>query len=167
MILQSHRKVALIIGNGAYSGRDKLGSPPEDASRMANALKDLGFEVEQKTDLDRVAMSDVVDTFIGDLRQRPADVGLFYFSGHGLQIEDQNFLVPIGFEQVAIPTEDALVRLQAIIDRMSELCHTKLIFLDACRVSVAAQELAAAITRTKALASPDGGEKVITVGGKG
>ena len=72
-------------------------------------------------------MKTAIDDFIADTTAGPCEVGLFYYSGHGLQVDDQNYLVPLGFEQIIAPTEGDLVQVQSVIDRMSN-CKTRLIF---------------------------------------
>ena len=81
-------RTALVIGNGAYS-YGALPNPVNDATDVAAALHDAGFEVTFKKDADRTAMVEAIHAFADTLRTK-GGVGLFYFSGHGLQAESAN-----------------------------------------------------------------------------
>jgi hypothetical protein len=126
------RKSALVIGNGAYGRELTLDNPANDASAISYALSALDFTVTTKIDLNFQEMNNLIADFVGTLRQFPAEVALFYFSGHGLQIDGQNYLVPIDFDQSS-RSEIHFIRLQAVIDRISENSDIKIILLDACR----------------------------------
>jgi uncharacterized caspase-like protein len=92
------RKYAMVIGNASYDGRFALSNPRNDAAALADALRTLKFVVTLKTDLTHVAMNDAIDEFVTTLELTPVDVGLFYFSSHGLQLNEQNFLVPTDYK---------------------------------------------------------------------
>ena len=81
-------RTALIIGNADYSFAP-LKNPINDADAMATALEGAGFKVIKETDADQAKMVEAVRTFGTELKQR-GGVGLFYFSGHGTQIDGEN-----------------------------------------------------------------------------
>lgn len=87
------RRVALVIGNGNYAVRP-LDNPPNDARALAVALKDLGFEVISGENLKRAEMQQKLRAFEASLRG--STVGLFFFAGHGVQVNGVNYLIPIG-----------------------------------------------------------------------
>ena len=87
------RRVALVIGNGAYQNALHLPNPPNDAKAVAEALRGLDFEVIEAVDLDQPDMLARLDEFSAKLEG--ADTGLFYYAGHGLQVGGENYLVPI------------------------------------------------------------------------
>jgi uncharacterized caspase-like protein len=89
----SQRRVALVIGNANYQS-SPLRNPVNDAEDTASALRSLGFEVTLGTDMTRKEMRRVIRSFGESLKQ--GGVGLFYFAGHGMQVEGKNFLIPIG-----------------------------------------------------------------------
>jgi uncharacterized caspase-like protein len=91
---QAATRLALIIGNGDYQGAPKLDNPVNDANDMAQVLKNLGFEVIKKHNLGNRAMTQVVQDF-GTQLLKQGGIGLFYFSGYGLQVKGRNFLVPV------------------------------------------------------------------------
>src|SRR5262245_35581891 len=89
----AEKRVALVIGNSAYENVPKLANPSNDASDMAAKLKALGFEVVEGVDLGKRDMEKRIRAFAAALSG--ADVGLFYYAGHGLQVDQRNFLAPV------------------------------------------------------------------------
>src|SRR5712692_10351860 len=86
---------ALVIGNGAYGVEvGPLQNPVNDATDMASTLQPLGFEVTLLLNATRQQMEEAIATFRRQLR--PGGAGLFYFAGHGAQVEGTNYLIPIG-----------------------------------------------------------------------
>ncbi len=132
----SGKRVALVIGNSNYSSVARLANPANDAKLMANALKNLGFELiggGAQLDLDKAGFDAAVQSFGNHLQG--SDVGLFYYAGHGLGLRDTNYLVPIN----ANPTREAdidfqMVDVEVVLHQM-EASGTKLnvVMLDACR----------------------------------
>ncbi|CAF1502313.1 unnamed protein product [Adineta ricciae] len=86
-----YRKTALVIGNSLYHRNSKLNNTVNDANGMCDALQSVGFKVSKGLDLTYSQMQSYINKFIDDIQ--PNDLVLFYFSGHGTQWEDQNFLV--------------------------------------------------------------------------
>src|SRR5215471_5991288 len=78
------RRVALVVGNAAYEGASPLKNPENDARDIGQLLSTLGFQTEISVNVSRRSLEQSVDRFVNNLQ--PGDVGLFYFSGHGLQI---------------------------------------------------------------------------------
>lgn len=128
----AERRVALVIGNTAYR-QAPLANPVNDANAMAQALREAGFDVKLLTDAGHRATGAAVREF-GD-RLRHAQVGVFYFAGHGMQIKGRNYLIPVDAEieredEVAYGALDA----QAVLDKMEAAGNgTNLMILDACR----------------------------------
>src|SRR5215216_5330610 len=88
------RRLALVIGNGAYQNVKSLKNPANDASSMAATLSKLGFEVVMGTDKSLVEMKKLIRDFGRQLRSG-GGVGLFYFAGHGVQSRGLNYLIPV------------------------------------------------------------------------
>jgi hypothetical protein len=86
------RKTALVIGNSAYL-TSPLKNPANDARVMAKTLRDLGFTVDERTNLTRDEMMRAVDGFGRTIRE--GGVGLFYYAGHGMQVSGENYLLSI------------------------------------------------------------------------
>src|SRR6266571_2886486 len=89
---REHR-VGLVIGNAAYA-ESPLNNPANDARGMAQALRTQGFEVIERVNADATTMRRAGAEF-GE-RMHEGGVGLFYYSGHGMQVNGRNFLIPIG-----------------------------------------------------------------------
>jgi hypothetical protein len=133
--------VALVIGNSAYRNTPPLPNPRNDATAVADALWGLGFAVQSGFDLDRAATEQALRAFGGALGD--ADVALFYYAGHGLQVETKNYLVPV---DARLASENDLpfeaVDLTLVLALMERRPRTNLVFLDACRDNPLAQNLA-------------------------
>lgn len=126
-------RLALVIGNGAYEAAP-LANPVFDANDMAAVLKQLGFTVIVATNADRRQMIEAIQMFGQQLRD--GDVGLFYFSGHGIQAKGVNYLLPIklnikGEADIEFEAVDANRILAQMEDQNGH--GVNLIFLDACR----------------------------------
>ena len=142
----AQKRVALVIGNAAYTHAGRLANPANDATDMAAALKGLGIEVILGLDLDRRGFDTRLRSFSRALAD--ADVGILYYAGHGLQVGLRNYLVPtdaqlqserdLEFETVAL---DFVMR-QMEIGREGK---TNIVFLDACRDNPLARNLARAM----------------------
>lgn len=125
-------RVALVIGNADYPNLP-LRNSVNDAADVAEALEKCGFDVSLHTNVSREQMLTAIDEF--GLKIAGADAALFYFAGHGMQVEGINWLVPIG----ASPTAENEVRFECVeADRvMAKMdnagANTNIIILDACR----------------------------------
>jgi formylglycine-generating enzyme required for sulfatase activity len=135
------KRVALVIGNGAYTNAPSLTNPKNDAQDMGAALKKLGFEVILGTDLGKSAMDRKILDFEKALAG--AEAGVFHYSGHGLQVAGVNYLVPVdaSLESAAALRIEA-VRLDFIQETMERQTKTNILFLDACRNNPLARNLA-------------------------
>lgn len=127
------RKVALIVGNGAYRSVPRLDNPPRDARLIADTLRDLGFEtVTLASDLAR-------DQFFTALRDfgrnaEKADWAVVYYAGHGMEIGGINYLIPTDARLAADrDAESQAVALEQVIAAVSGARKLKLVLLDACR----------------------------------
>jgi formylglycine-generating enzyme required for sulfatase activity len=130
------RRLALVVGNSAYRYSGALANPARDAELMAKTLKGVGFKLVgdgAQTDLSYVSFNQVVEAF-GDMLHE-GDVALFYYSGHGLQVAGENYLVPVD----ADIKKEAEVRVKAVpvnllfakLDGIPKAVN--IVILDACR----------------------------------
>ena len=156
------RRVALVIGNSAYQNTGALANPKNDAADVAAALKKLKFEVLEGLDLDKATMDRTIRRFAEKLTG--ADVGVFFYAGHGLQYDGQNYLVPIDARLDSTTALDfEMVRLELVQRSMERGTKTNILFLDACRDNPLARNLARALgTRSasigRGLAAIESGE---------
>jgi hypothetical protein len=134
-------RVALVIGNSDYRSAGKLANPTNDAVDMAAALRKLGFAVVEGRNLDRRGMDDIVRQFGRKLDG--ADLALFFYAGHALQVGGKNYLVPVdaALERPGDLALDA-VDVGVILAQMETEKRVNLIFLDACRDNPLARTLA-------------------------
>ena len=128
-----HRRVALVVGNGAYEELDaRLKNPPNDARAIANDLRALDIEVIEAIDLDYQGMREVLRRF--DRALQGADAGIFYYAGHGMEYQGQNYLFPT---DSVLETEGdvglGLIEVNQVLRVMETAVPTRLVFLDACR----------------------------------
>jgi uncharacterized caspase-like protein len=129
-------RVALLVGNANYRNVPSLANPADDARLMASTLKSLGFRLvgdQAQIDLDKTALDAAVRSFGNQLRG--ADVGLFYYAGHGLQVRGANYLVPVGANPVREADVDFELEDVALVLRQMEASGTRLnlVMPDACR----------------------------------
>ena len=128
---REHR-IALIIGNASYKD-SPLFNPANDASDLAAALERRGFHVLLRENVGERGLKEAVDQFASHLKR--GGVGLFFFAGHGVQINGQNFLVPV---DVSFTSEAEIsykaVAAEYVLARMAEAGNrTNIVVLDACR----------------------------------
>lgn len=129
---QTPRRVALVIGNGAYQDAAPLSNPVNDALDLASTLRGIGFQVVEghdlaKRDLER-AIGEFADALTG------AEVGMFFYAGHGIQVDGRNFIVPVDARlDQAVKLRLEAVPIDEILDIMEQQTKVSLVFLDACR----------------------------------
>ena len=113
----------------------RLTNPVNDAGAMAEVLKELDFDVLQRQDLDREGMDRTVNEFIGELRA--GDVAVFYYSGHGLELDDgRNYLAPVDFSSSydRVQARNRSLQADEVQARMEAAgAGTRIVILDACR----------------------------------
>src|SRR5262249_4392726 len=133
------RRLALIIGNVKYPV-NPLRNAVNDARDMHDVLKRLGFEPKLLTDATFEQMEDAIDAFSRKLRQ--GGVGLFYYAGHGVQIDGQNYLIPVDAPlQTASKVKYRSVPVNGLVDRMADAGNElNIIILDACRENALMRE---------------------------
>jgi formylglycine-generating enzyme required for sulfatase activity len=140
----AEKRVALVIGNSGYKHASELANPRNDAEDMAAALRVLGIEVIKGLDLDKPTMDREIRKFSTALTG--ADVGIFFYAGHGLQVNGNNYLVPIDAElSTAAALEFEMVRLDLVQRVMEGEAKTNVLFLDACRNNPLSRNLARAL----------------------
>ncbi len=133
LLMAQEHKLALVIGNGQYAD-SPLSNPINDAADMADVLENLGFTVMLHTDANRREMGSAIREFGRELK-RQRGVGLFYYAGHGMQIDGANYLIPTDTpmnEEDEVPYESVDVR--SVLAKMESAGNAlNLVILDACR----------------------------------
>ncbi len=127
------RRVAFVVGNSNYRSIATLANPSRDALAVAEALERLGFEVTRVIDGDRQGLADALASFAE--RSRGSDIVLFYYAGHGVQINGENYLLPVSIE--VTETESIFeqsIGISEVRERLSEADPGLTLFvLDSCR----------------------------------
>ncbi|MDG2195924.1 MAG: caspase family protein [SAR324 cluster bacterium] len=132
--METNVRQALVIGNSKYIHTGPLRNPANDAKAISSTLKQLGFNVMMLTDADQRQMDQAIRKFGADLRGSNG-VGLFYFAGHGMQIEGENYLLPTDINPSnefdvtydAVPVGKLLGQMEVAGNGMN------VVILDACR----------------------------------
>ena len=129
---QTEKRLALVIGNATYEDAP-LNNPEHDAIDISNKIKQLGFEVTVLTNSNMEDMEKAVSDI--SEKAKKYDVIFLYYSGHGLQVEGANYLVPIGAKLYSeADVRHKCVALNYILDKLDDSkCPMKIIVLDACR----------------------------------
>src|ERR1700694_5818071 len=132
-VVKADRRVAFVVGNGAYKNAQPLPNPPIDAKAMAGLLRNVGFEVVEGTNLTRDKMTERLLEF--GKKAQGADVAVFFYAGHGIAISGTNYLLPIDAD---IKSEmdvklGAAINIDLTLDQTMSDAKVKLVFLDACR----------------------------------
>ncbi|MGY4159340.1 hypothetical protein ACVINW_005182 [Bradyrhizobium sp. USDA 4461] len=129
-------RLALVIGQSAYKSVPALPNPANDAKAMSQMLTDAGFAVTTASDLSQDEMRTRISDFAGEVAAKGADtVALVFYAGHGLQIDGENYLVPVDVD----PKREADIPIQAV--RLNDILNTltsvpsrmRIVLLDACR----------------------------------
>ena len=123
----------MVIGNQAYQHASVLRNPKNDARSMAQILRQCGFEVIEVIDGDGPGLKSAIREF--GYKLKSYEVGLFYYSGHGIQIDDKNYIIPIDANlRSKTDVREDCPSVSQVLSRMEE-AGTKLniVILDACR----------------------------------
>lgn len=153
--VESERRTALVIGNGAYV-EAPLRNPANDAASMTELLKSLGFNVIGAVDADLRKMDSLIGEFTRSLSS--GGVGLFYFAGHGVQVEGENYLIPVGsgisseseVKYRAVPVGLVMAGMQDAGNGLN------IIILDACRNNPFPRGYRSAIQGLAGMKAPSG-----------
>ena len=148
------QRVALVIGNAVYDQEvAALKNPVRDAAAVAAALRRLGFEVISGSDVDEAAFYDRIADF--DAAARDAAISLFFYAGHGMQVDGRNYLAPV---DLRLETRQDLrrraIELGAVLEVMRS--EANLVILDACRNNPLAGQLARSLGSSRAVAASRG-----------
>ena len=130
---KADKRVAFVVGNGAYKNVAPLPNPSIDAKAIAGALRNVGFEVVEGSNLTRDKMTERLLDF--GKKAQGADVAVFFYAGHGIAISGTNYLLPIDAD---IKSEmdvklGAAINIDLTLEQTMGDAKVKLVFLDACR----------------------------------
>lgn len=127
------KRVAFVVGNGAYKNVTQLPNPPIDARSMASLLRNIGFDVVEGINLGRDKMTERLIEF--GKRAQGADVALFFYAGHGIAVDGTNYLLPVDADiksEMDVKLGNA-INIDITLDQTMGDAKVKLVLLDACR----------------------------------
>ena len=127
------KRVAFVVGNGAYKNVTPLPNPAVDAKSMAKLLRNVGFDVVEGSNLSRDKMTEKLLDF--GKKAEGADVALFFYAGHGIAVNGTNYLLPVDAD---LKSEmdvklGAAINVDVTLEQTMGDAKVKLVFLDACR----------------------------------
>src|SRR5438552_9030704 len=127
------KRVAFVVGNGAYKNVAPLPNPAVDAKSMAKVLRNVGFDVVEGTNLTRDQMTEKLLDF--GKKAEGADVAVFFYAGHGIAVNGTNYLLPVDAD---LKSEmdvklGAAINVDLTLEQTMSDAKVKLVFLDACR----------------------------------
>src|SRR6202158_3438359 len=132
-VARADRRVAFVVGNGAYKNVSPLPNPPIDGKAIAGMLRNVGFEVVEGTNLTRDKMTE--KSLSCAEKARGADLALFFYAGHGIAINGTNYLLPVDADiksEMDVKLGSA-INIDLTLDQTMSDAKVKLVFLDACR----------------------------------
>jgi hypothetical protein len=130
------RRVALVIGNGAYVNVPALKNTVQDASSIATKLRGLGYQIQYAQNVDRRAMNEAISAFLA--RIEPGMEATVYYAGHGVELNGANFLLPTDIPALD-PEQERMLRTEGVnvndllLDISDRHANVTLVILDACR----------------------------------
>ncbi|HSS20372.1 MAG TPA: caspase family protein [Pyrinomonadaceae bacterium] len=150
------KRIALVIGNGAYTNAPPLKNPPNDARDMTATLKELGFDVASGINVNQREMKRLIREFGQKLKAGGS--GLFYYAGHGVQSKGRNYLIPVEADiQSEAEVEDAGVDVNLVLSYMDDAQNgLNIMILDACRNNPFARSFRSASSGLAQVDAPTG-----------
>jgi hypothetical protein len=149
-VASAERRVAFVVGNGAYKNVAPLPNPSIDAKSMATVLRNVGFDVVEGTNLTRDQMTERLLQF-GDKAQG-AELAVFFYAGHGIAIAGTNYLLPVDADvksEMDVKLGSA-INVDVTLDQTMRDAKVKLVFLDACRDNPFAAKIRSSATSRSA-----------------
>lgn len=130
---RAEKRVALVVGNGAYQNAGQLANPGRDATAIGNLFRGAGFDVvETKLNLGNLEFKRVARDFTAAARD--ADIAVVYFAGHGIEVNGTNYLLPVDAKLVSdFDVEDEALSLDRVMRAIEPARRLRLVILDACR----------------------------------
>lgn len=139
----SNPRVAMVVGNGQYQHAAPLANPANDAATMGEQLESLGWHVTTAIDVPTADFEQIVVSFEQELAD--AEQAIFFYAGHGMQINGENYIVPVEFDPASAELGRDLISLNRTIERFKETNVQLAVFLDACRDNPLTGEYAKAV----------------------
>jgi uncharacterized caspase-like protein len=164
----TERRVALVIGNNTYQSLPTLEKAVNDANSVAAELKKVGFEVSLATNVGQKKMNQAINEFVQKVSG--GGVGVFFYAGHGVQIDNQNYLIPVDMDPPRDSSDvgDQAISIPRLQDKLADAkAKYTLLVLDACRNNPLPKKAGRSIGATRGLAmtnSPSGQTVLFSAG---
>src|ERR1700761_6694781 len=132
-VAKADRRVAFVVGNGAYKNVAPLTNPPLDAKAMAGVLRNAGFDVVEGINLTHEKMTERLLEF--GKKTQGADIAVFYYAGHGIAVDNVNYLLPVDADiksEIDVKLSSG-INVDLSLDQTMSDAKVKLVLLDACR----------------------------------
>jgi uncharacterized caspase-like protein len=158
------KRVALVIGNNAYRSIPPLAKATNDARALGRALEQAGFQIRSVIDGNRTQMNMAINQFVEDISG--GGIGVFFFAGHGVQVNNQNFLIPTDLPPIAREADiaDHGISLQILQDKIAEArAKFSLLVIDACRDNPLPKKAGRSIGATRGLTQASSAEGQMVV----
>ena len=158
------KRIALVIGNDAYKHVPPLEKAANDARAMGRALQQAGFETRTVLDANRTQMNQAINQFADDVAG--GGIGVFFFAGHGVQVNNQNYLIPVDLQGIQREADvaDQGVSLQGMQDKLAEVrAKFSLLVIDACRDNPLPKKAGRALGGTRGLSQASSAEGQMVV----
>lgn len=168
LLAAAERRVALVIGNNTYQNLPKLEKAVNDANSVAAELRKVGFEVQAFNNVGQKKMNQAINEFVQNVSG--GGVGVFFYAGHGVQIDNQNYLIPVDMDPPRDPSDvgDQAVSVPRLQDKLADAkAKYTLLVLDACRNNPLPKKAGRSIGATRGLAmtnSPSGQTVLFSAG---
>jgi len=145
---QAEKRVALLIGNGAYSSGAQLINPRNDVEALRVALKGAGFDfIDAQADLNRASMVRALRNF--EEKAQGSDIAVVFYSGHGIEFNGQNYLIPVDAKLDSDrDIDDETLSLDRVLRAIDGATKLKLVLLDACRDNPFNNSMKRSLTRS-------------------
>src|SRR5262245_3333238 len=168
---RAEKRVALVIGNEAYEHAPKLATPTRDAAAIAEMFRKAGFEmVITHNNVGNLEFKRALRNFL--LAAQSSDIAVLFYSGHGIQIGEQNYMVPVDAKLAReYDAKDEAISLDRIVEALEPAKRLRLVILDACRdnpflVTMKQRVMTRGITRGLAPVGPTGVDTLIAYAAK-
>ncbi|MFZ1813709.1 MAG: caspase family protein [Rhizobiaceae bacterium] len=167
--IADEKRVALVIGNSHYQNTTELPNPANDASVMSTKLTELGFQVISGVDAGKADMERAIREFVKALQD--SDVALFFYAGHGMQVNGNNYIIPIDAKlEDSTALDFETIDLSTVLSFMNQKGRLAIALLDACRDNPLSRKFTRSLGATRSafigrgLAAPNAGSGEILIG---
>lgn len=151
-----HPRVAMVVGNAEYKHASPLAHPTHDARELGRHLEALGWNVSTAIDLPDEGLTSALDAFEDQVGG--AEQAIFFYSGHGMQINGENYIVPVAFNPRQAERDRDLISMSEFIERLQEFDTPIAIFLDASRDNPMTSNFKGVVSRNRRRLQREGAE---------